>query len=796
MSASETLVHLLEGLHARRVRPWNVATITGLSGLSDLFAGRGAPINEISGYPLEQAQLSDLERLRIYPSGWADLIVVEAACCPDLQPEQLWTEMARIAAMQGLMVVVQPEGSAASTPWFRDRSIQAAIAGYVQTFGTEPWPEAAQQLLWAKRNARLFSSAAASAQGLDRVTRQLGALTGYIDELSQVIPQLSGSPLTEPVSLRGAVADDVSRQSQSSPPLCTDLEATIADLHSQLQARQQDCRSAQAELARLQQRYLSLRQVLAGGAPPAGMAEQGDLVADQAAEIRSLRQQLEEMTASYLEMRDTVHALIASGFWRITWLPRRLLDRLRVSLQISRGLLPPRGPRALRRLKTTQVAAAAPRLDFADGPAAEVSVAASVPVEAQPQTLLLPVSDGAEQHPALWQSLWTGTFLTLRDNSTAASQHRLDRILFVDWRLPEPDQDSGSCRIHAILEIAVSLGLRVDFIADSENQDEKYRDSLLHLGVHVIEGRQQGLRHLQRFGLHYRQCFVCRPEPASFYFPLIRCFCPEAQLIYDTVDLHYSRFYRASRLSGLSDVERAMQLSLHHHYKSAETFLARSADCIAVVTELERQEVLATIAPDSPVVVLPNIHALPQRTSLPPWERRQDILFVGGFDHAPNVDAVHYFCQQILPLVVSQLPTLTFHVVGSNMPAEIRSLKGPHVNPIGYVEDLRQIFDRVRVFVAPLRYGAGLKGKVGQSMSYGVPVVGTSVAFEGFGIVDEQQGMIANQSQDFARALIRAYSDRDLWQLLSTQAWNLIDERFSTQAVRKSLQSLLQTAAQ
>lgn len=814
MRAADTLARHLEGLLARRERPWNVATLSATSALSGLFADRGDLINEIAISPLEHDQPSDLEQLRIYPTGWADLIVVEAACCPDLPADQLWSEMARIAAPQGLMVVLLPEQPAAPSPWARDRSLQAAISVFVHAFGVEPWPDTGQQLQWARRNARLFSCAGRSAQGFPPLTSQLGALTGHLEELSQAGSQASGSTAAQPISLRRAGAGDAPRQgSITSTLLSSDLESTIANLHSQLQERRQDYSAAQAELTRLQRRYTALRHALASGEPAIlrDGHEDEDSAADTGAEIRALRQQLEAMTASYIEMRDTVHALVNSGFWRITWLPRRLLDRLRASLHASRRLLSLQRPtRAMRLLQASQVVAAARDVDGVDQLSAPVAEAMpvvkemagdkAVPVDkaVEQSVAALPSSapEGREQQPFLWQKLWTGTFLTLHDNATAASQHRLDRILFVDWRLPEPDQDSGSCRIHAILEIAVSLGLRVDFIADCENQDEKYRDSLLHLGIHVIEGRRQGVRHLQRFGLHYRQCFVCRPEPASFYFPLIRCFCPEAQLIYDTVDLHYSRFYRGSRLGGLADSERVLQLGLHQQYKSAETFLVRSADCVAVVTELERREVLATIAPESPVVVLPNIHQLPPKSSLPAWQPRQDILFVGGFDHAPNVDAVHYFCEQILPLLLPRLPDITLHIVGSNMPAEILRLKGPHVNPIGYVEDLREMFDRVRVFVAPLRYGAGLKGKVGQSMSYGVPVVGTSVAFEGFGIVDQQQGMIANEPDEFANAVIRAYSEPDLWQSLSTQAWELIEQRFSTHAVRESLQSLLQTDAQ
>jgi glycosyltransferase involved in cell wall biosynthesis len=182
-------------------------------------------------------------------------------------------------------------------------------------------------------------------------------------------------------------------------------------------------------------------------------------------------------------------------------------------------------------------------------------------------------------------------------------------------------------------------------------------------------------------------------------------------------------------------------------------------------------------------------------STLPLWNTRKDLLFVGGFDHAPNVDAVLYFCDQILPLIVAEIPDVVFHIVGSRMPDALYDLKGSNVNPIGFVDDLRIIFDKSRVFVAPLRYGAGLKGKVGQSMSFGVPVVGTNVAFEGYSLVNHQEGLVASDPIQFAKAVVQAYTDPSLWHSISSQAWKLIEERFSTQAVQHSVQSLLQTSS-
>jgi glycosyltransferase involved in cell wall biosynthesis len=225
----------------------------------------------------------------------------------------------------------------------------------------------------------------------------------------------------------------------------------------------------------------------------------------------------------------------------------------------------------------------------------------------------------------------------------------------------------------------------------------------------------------------------------------------------------------------------------------AELFLAKNADRVVVVTEVEREELL-TRDPSLDIVVLPNIHPLPDFASLPTQENRRDLLFVGSFDHAPNEDAVLYFCTQILPLITSQLPSIVFNIVGSNMPSNVRALQGPNINPIGYVEDLRRYFDRSLVFVAPLRYGAGLKGKVGQSMSFGVPVVGTSIAFEGFSAKNRKHGLIADDPISFAQATVDLSNNTNLWQQISYDAWSLIDLRFSPQAVGREFQDLLSSS--
>ena len=199
--------------------------------------------------------------------------------------------------------------------------------------------------------------------------------------------------------------------------------------------------------------------------------------------------------------------------------------------------------------------------------------------------------------------------------------------------------------------------------------------------------------------------------------------------------------------------------------KREELDLVRKADATLVVSPIER-EILKSECPGLDVRVLPTIVELPDNAPTP-HENRRNVVFIGGFAHAPNVDAVVYFVEEILPRVVKAMPSVVFQIVGSNVPARVRELSGPNVEVLGYVPQLGPILDRAVAAVAPLRYGAGVKGKVNQSMANGVPTVATSVAAEGMYLVHEDNAMIADNPAEFADAVVRLFNSRELWERIS-----------------------------
>jgi len=181
--------------------------------------------------------------------------------------------------------------------------------------------------------------------------------------------------------------------------------------------------------------------------------------------------------------------------------------------------------------------------------------------------------------------------------------------------------------------------------------------------------------------------------------------------------------------------------------------------------------------------VLSNLHALPPPG--PGRAGREGLLFVGGFRHPPNVDAVRWFAREVFPLARAALPGLAFHCIGGDLPAEVRELAGiDGVHVHGHVPDLGPWLDGCVVSVAPLRYGAGVKGKVNQAMAHGLPVVATTPAVEGMHLRDGEDVLVADAPRAFADALVRLHEDAALWRRLAEGGRANVRRHFSADAAR------------
>jgi glycosyltransferase involved in cell wall biosynthesis len=174
-----------------------------------------------------------------------------------------------------------------------------------------------------------------------------------------------------------------------------------------------------------------------------------------------------------------------------------------------------------------------------------------------------------------------------------------------------------------------------------------------------------------------------------------------------------------------------------------------------------------------------------------PFALRKDWLFIGSFQHTPNVDAVLFFVQSIYPLVRAHLPEAKFYIIGDKAPPEVVALTSEKIVVTGLLKDPAPFFDSVRLSVAPLRFGAGVKGKINQSMAFGVPVVASSVAVDGTELRDREEILVADEPEDFAQALIELYESEQLWNRLSENGLKKTRAHYSADAARKKLEFLL-----
>ena len=360
------------------------------------------------------------------------------------------------------------------------------------------------------------------------------------------------------------------------------------------------------------------------------------------------------------------------------------------------------------------------------------------------------------------------------------------QVLVIDHWLPTPDKDAGSLRMMEILKAIRRRGHHVAFVPASMVRALPYAQNLQRLGVEVVYQHyyQSVEDYLERHGREFELVIISRADIASRYMGPVREFAPRAKLVFDTVDLHFVRQERASLLLNDPGMRRAAR-----RRKRQELAIACQCDATLVVSPVEKA-ILESECPGIDVRLLPNVMDVP-RDEPPGYEDRRYLLFVGGFGHDPNVDAVIYFVSQVLPLVVERLPDLVFQVVGSDTPASIRDLAGTNVEILGFVPDVKPLFNSARVSVAPLRFGAGVKGKVNQSMAYGVPTVVTSIAAEGMHLVHEVTAMIADDPANFADAVVRLWTDKMLWEQISANGRESVREHFSVETAYRRIDELL-----
>ncbi len=357
-------------------------------------------------------------------------------------------------------------------------------------------------------------------------------------------------------------------------------------------------------------------------------------------------------------------------------------------------------------------------------------------------------------------------------------------ILIIDSIVPEPDRDSGSNRMYQLMEMLQELGYKITFWPDNLYATLPYTRTMQQQGIEVIYGKVKFEDFVSTNGKYYDAAMISRAANAEKYLASCRHHMPQAKLLFDTVDLHFLRAQRQM------EVEQNKQTAKEaERWRELELNLINQSDITLVVSDYE-QNLLKNLAPKAHVEVVSNIHN-PKPLNQPAFKDRHNLLFIGNFEHTPNVDAIEWVIDEIWPKVKKSIPTAQLQIIGPKAPDSLLKKATKEIEFLGYVPAVESYFANSRVFIAPLRYGAGVKGKIGQSIEFGLPVVTTTIGAEGMHLTNNENCLIADNAEDFAAAIIKLYHDQKLWQKLQNNATKVLEQHFSSNVAKQTLKRLL-----
>ena len=374
-----------------------------------------------------------------------------------------------------------------------------------------------------------------------------------------------------------------------------------------------------------------------------------------------------------------------------------------------------------------------------------------------------------------------GNILKARDRRSGR------RILVIDDQIPASYLGSGFPRAHKLIEFLCKSEFIVTFIpVGNSTAHEPTTQELQQSGVEVFYGNSFVPEALLRNRAgHYDAVIISRPHNGAKYLSLLRKCFPNARVIYDAEALFCLREFLKAEVEGRSLSDRQKRRMLRN-----ELDIMNQADVVITVSEAEREIILRGKSHDN-VVVWGHPHALHEPTTL--FSGRRDLLFVGGFisGHPPNTDAVRYFVKNLFPKILQKLPECRLFVVGSQPPESIRNLASERVIITGFVESLEEYYEKCRVFVAPIRFMAGVSLKLVEAMSYGIPTVASSIAASGLNLRDGEETLIGKEDEDFINKVVQLYENETLWYAIQRTAQNYIRQRCSPEAMKSELAAIL-----
>lgn len=365
----------------------------------------------------------------------------------------------------------------------------------------------------------------------------------------------------------------------------------------------------------------------------------------------------------------------------------------------------------------------------------------------------------------------------------------IGRALFVDYSIPKTDMDAGSYAALQEMRLMQSLGYKITFVATNLAYMGRYDIELNRLGIETISApfylSIESL--LQNRGKEFDIVYITRYYCVAQVIDHVRQYAPKAKVLFCNADLHFLREMRKAQQSKvMSDWRKSEET------RTEELAMMCKVDLILSYNEAEHAVILSHILMDAKVTKCPWVVETQSADRVPGFNERSGIAFLGSYNHWPNVDAVLFFVNEVMPKLRSRLPGVSFNIYGSNMSEKITQLKADDINPIGYVETVDEVYNTNRIFIAPLLTGAGIKGKVLGALSYGIPSIISSMAAESTGVRDSSECLIVDKPDAWVEAIVSIYNDQAAWEAMSQNARAFTDKFYSFEQGREVMRAALE----
>jgi glycosyltransferase involved in cell wall biosynthesis len=352
------------------------------------------------------------------------------------------------------------------------------------------------------------------------------------------------------------------------------------------------------------------------------------------------------------------------------------------------------------------------------------------------------------------------------------------KVLFIDQECPTIDFDAGGYAAFQEIRMLQAMGAEVTFLPRNLAWMDRHTRALERAGVRCLYSPyvRDFRAYVREHAGDYDLAYVTRYKVALDILEDLKSSAHPPKIALVLADLHFLREIREA-VAGTA----GYTLARARDTQAEELRAIAGCDLTLSYSEVEMAVIESHTFGEARTARLPWV-AEPRDTPIGSFGASRDLLFLGGFGHPPNIDAIKAFVRDVMPRVSERLPGVKLKVVGSKAPQEVLDLQSDTVEVLGYVADLDDVFAQARVFVAPLLAGAGIKGKVIEALAKGVPSVLSPVAAEATGLVSGVDCRIVRTPEEWAEAIAELYGARKVWDFTAAHALAAARRRFSFEA--------------